>query len=154
MHQKPQASCDPTPTPIPIPAPTPIPIPIPAPPPAPASVIQQSRIYETAGRTVVQLLGEIDFAVVLRIAARLDTLTESPGPDVVIDLRLVGFLDCSGLGLLCRARRRVEERGGRLTLTGASPGIRKLLRIVELHRTFEAVDTLGEALDVRPRPEA
>ncbi|WP_406343799.1 STAS domain-containing protein [Streptomyces sp. NBC_00648] len=115
----------------------------------PLSSAQQIRIYETEGRTVVQLLGEIDIAVVLRVTAELDTVTGRPNADVVVDLGPVEFLDCCGLGLLCRARRRVEERGGRLTLAGPRPGIRRLLRIVRLDRVFAVTGTLDEALGSR-----
>ncbi|WP_210584091.1 STAS domain-containing protein [Streptomyces sp. GESEQ-35] len=105
------------------------------------------RTYETAGRTVVELFGEIDIAVVLRITAELDTATGRPETEVVIDLGPVDFLDCSGLGLLCRARRRVEERGGRLTLVCPHPVILKMLRIVGLGHVFTPRATLAEALD-------
>jgi len=116
-------------------------------PAVPPACDQQIRIYETAGRTVVQLLGEIDIAVVLRITAAMDAATGRPQADVVIDLGPVDFLDCSGLGLLCRARRRVEERSGRLTLACPHPTIRRMLKIVDLSRIFALRMTLDEALD-------
>ncbi|WP_320784796.1 STAS domain-containing protein [Streptomyces sp. CRN 30] len=115
----------------------------------PSSPFPQLRVHETAGRTVVQLIGEIDFAVVLRVTAPLDTLTAGPRPDLVIDLGPVDFLDCSGLGLLCRVRRRTEERGGRLTLVCTDPGVLKLLRIVKLRTVFHVVDALDDALESR-----
>ncbi|WP_280875753.1 STAS domain-containing protein [Streptomyces pseudovenezuelae] len=118
-------------------------------PAVPPASDQQIRVYETAGRTVVQLLGEIDIAVVLRITAAMDAATGRPHADVVIDLGPVDFLDCSGLGLLCRARRRVEERGGRLTLACPHPTIRRMLRIVDLSRIFALTATLDEALRAR-----
>ncbi|MEV7144119.1 STAS domain-containing protein [Streptomyces tauricus] len=68
------------------------------------------------GTTVVELRGEIDIATTPPIAARLDTLTGGPCPDLVLDLRAVSFIDCAGLGLLCRARSRVLARRGRLRL--------------------------------------
>ncbi|NEC85094.1 STAS domain-containing protein [Streptomyces sp. SID12501] len=115
----------------------------------PVSPAQQIHVYETAGRTVVQLHGEIDIAVVLRVTAEMDAAINRPNTDVVVDLGPVEFLDCSGLGLLCRARRRAEERGGRLTLVCPHPRIRRMLRIVELDRVFAVTSTVDEALGVR-----
>ncbi|WP_405586661.1 STAS domain-containing protein [Streptomyces sp. NBC_01092] len=116
---------------------------------AAAAPAQHLRIYEEAGRTVIELLGEIDLAAALRITAELDAATGRPSAELVIDLRPVEFLDCSGLRLLCRARRRVEERGGHLTLVCPHPLIRKMLRIVGLSRVFAMTATLSEALDGR-----
>ncbi|WP_369377948.1 STAS domain-containing protein [Streptomyces sp. cg36] len=115
------------------------------------------RVRETEGRTVVELLGEIDMAVVLRFTAEMDVLTEGPRVDIVVDLGPVEFMDCCGLGMLCRARRRVEERSGRLTLVRPGPGIRRMLRVLGLDEVFAVADTLDEAVgrpgrDVRQAP--
>ncbi|KPI11999.1 anti-anti-sigma regulatory factor, SpoIIAA [Actinobacteria bacterium OK074] len=115
--------------------------------PEPTSPAQQIRVYETEGRTVVQLRGAIDLAVVLPATARLDAATARPNLDVVVDLGPVTFLDCSGLGLLCRTRRRVEERGGHLTLVCPHPTIRRLIHIVGLDRAFTLTTTPAEAPD-------
>ncbi|WP_328748553.1 STAS domain-containing protein [Streptomyces sp. NBC_00285] len=115
----------------------------------PTSSAQQVRVHETDGQTVVQLFGEIDIAVTLLITAEVDAITSRPNSHVVVDLGLVDFLDCRGLGLLCRARRRVEERGGHLTLVCPDPRIRQMIRIVGLSQVFFLTDTLDEALDGR-----
>ncbi|MEV6547776.1 STAS domain-containing protein [Streptomyces sp. NPDC051597] len=111
--------------------------------------VHQIRVRETAGRTVVKLLGEIDMAVVLCVTAEMDALTDRPHTDIVVDLGSVEFLDCCGLGMLCRARRRVEERGGRLTLVRAGPVVRRMLRILGLDQVFAVVGTLEGALGRR-----
>ncbi|MGY1499786.1 STAS domain-containing protein [Streptomyces sp. QTS52] len=112
----------------------------------PAFSAQVIHVHETDGRVVVQLIGEIDVAVVLRVTAEMDTVTSRPNTHVVVDLGPVEFLDCSGLGLLCRAKRRAEERGGHLTLVCPHPRIRRMLRIVELDRVFTMTPTVEEAL--------
>ncbi|GAA4797222.1 STAS domain-containing protein [Streptomyces ziwulingensis] len=107
------------------------------------------RTYETAGKTVVELLGEIDIAAVDHVGAELDTATDRPELRLVIDLGSVDFMDCVGLGMLCRARRRVEDRGGHLTLVCPHPLIRKMLRVAGLWQVFTLTDTLDEALGSR-----
>ncbi|MDH6522174.1 STAS domain-containing protein [Streptomyces sp. SAI-090] len=102
---------------------------------------------QTVGETtVVELRGEIDIFTVPPLAVRLEGLTAGPHPDVVLDLRSMGFIDCTGLGVLCRARNRAEARYGRLRLVIDSVGFRRILRVVGLAGVFELHGSLSEAL--------
>ncbi|HEY8981762.1 MAG TPA: STAS domain-containing protein [Streptomyces sp.] len=105
------------------------------------------RVYRTRGHTVIELRGEVDIAAAVHITPELDAATRDRDLRVVVDLGPVEFLDCVGLGLLCRARRRVEERGGHLTLARPHRMIRRMLRSVRLSRVFVLADTLDGALD-------
>ncbi|HEY8982341.1 MAG TPA: STAS domain-containing protein [Streptomyces sp.] len=89
------------------------------------------------GTTVVTLRGELDLLAVIALGPALDALTTGPRPDVVLDLRPVTFVDCCGLGLLCRARNRILTRHGRLRLTGPGTGLLRLLRHAGLTDAFE-----------------
>ncbi len=91
----------------------------------------------TDGTTVVTLCGELDLLAVTALGPALDDLTTGPRPDVVLDLRPVTFVDCCGLGLLCRARNRVRAAGGRLRLTVPGPRFVRLLRHAGLGDAFE-----------------
>ncbi|WP_406259827.1 STAS domain-containing protein [Actinacidiphila glaucinigra] len=68
------------------------------------------------GALVLEVSGEVDVVTAPLLATRLEALAVGPHPHVVVDLRNVTFMDCSGLSVLCRARRRVTERDGRLSL--------------------------------------
>ncbi|WP_438292636.1 STAS domain-containing protein [Streptomyces sp. HUAS TT7] len=107
--------------------------------------------YRTRGHTVIELRGEIDIAAVLHVTPLLDDITVGPALTVVIDLSPVVFMDCSGLGLLCRARRRVEGRGGSLVLVCPHLMIRRILRIAKLTELFDLSHTLEEALISAPQ---
>ncbi|AZQ39696.1 anti-sigma factor antagonist [Streptomyces cyaneochromogenes] len=89
------------------------------------------------GTTVVALRGEIDLVTAIPLAARLDALTSGRSPDLVLDLREVSFIDCSGLGVLCRTRNRIKARDGRLRLVTGSSRFVWLLRAVGLGGVFE-----------------
>ncbi|MDH6221028.1 STAS domain-containing protein [Streptomyces pseudovenezuelae] len=73
-------------------------------------------VRSIGGATVVTLHGEIDLVTAIPPASRLDALTSGPHPDLVLDLRSVSFIDCSGFSVLCRARNRVRAGHGRLRL--------------------------------------
>jgi anti-anti-sigma factor len=92
--------------------------------------------------TVVKLRGEIDISAAPAVTARLDDLTSTGQPHVIVDLRLVTFIDCSGLGTLCRARRRALSRNGRLGLVVVDPRVLRILRILRLSHAFELYETL------------
>lgn len=84
------------------------------------------------GRTVVELQGEIDLAVVLDTTPQLYALTTAPAPQLVADLRPVTFIDCSGLALLVDIRSRVLASGGSFTMVCADPRVLRLLQITGL----------------------
>ncbi|MCZ4508205.1 STAS domain-containing protein [Streptomyces sp. ActVer] len=100
--------------------------------------------------TVVRLCGEIDILTAAPLSVRLDALTAGPSPELVLDLRPVTFIDCSGLAALCRARKRTRIRGGRLRLVTGSPSILRLLRLTDLARAFEVYPRLSDALAGTP----
>lgn len=102
------------------------------------------------GVTVVELRGDIDLRAAPALAARLDALTAGPRPDLVLDLRPVSFIDCSGLGVLCRTRNRVMARQGRLRLVSGSTRFLRILRCVDLAGVFEVRPRLAEASARRP----
>ncbi|KUM97344.1 hypothetical protein AQI88_08560 [Streptomyces cellostaticus] len=95
--------------------------------------------------TVVPLHGEIDLLTATALAQRLDELTAHPRPDLVLDLRPVSFIDCTGLGVLCRTRKRVLSRRGRLRLVADSAGLLLILRATGLSGVFEVLPQLPRA---------
>ncbi|MFK4145363.1 STAS domain-containing protein [Streptomyces sp. NPDC004065] len=107
--------------------------------------------HDAAGTVVFALYGEVDLATTLSLGTRLDALTAGPRPDVVIDLRRVTFMDCAGLGLLCRARNRAAARGGRLRLAGADASLLRLFGRTGLAGRFEWAPSAGRVAVV-PSP--
>ncbi|MEW1780338.1 STAS domain-containing protein [Streptomyces sp. NPDC086777] len=110
----------------------------------------RSATYRTTrtdeGTTVVTLHGDLDLLAVPVLSVALDDLTSGAEPDLVLDLGPVSFVDCSGLGLLCRARNRVRHRAGRLRLVTPDDEFRRLLARTGLGDVFEVYPGLPEAL--------
>ncbi|WP_326581568.1 STAS domain-containing protein [Actinacidiphila glaucinigra] len=77
-----------------------------------------------------------------------------PHPHVVVDLRNVTFMDCSGLSVLCRARLRVTERDGRLSLITGEGWMPRLLRLANLAHVFDLHNDLAGALPLSRDPES
>ncbi|MER7572597.1 STAS domain-containing protein [Streptomyces sp. NPDC126514] len=95
---------------------------------------------------VVELRGELDLLSAPLATARLDPLTSGPCPDIVLDMRKVTFIDCTGLGVLCRARSRARARYGRLRLVTDDPGLLRILRHTGLGGVFDVHPRLPDAL--------
>jgi anti-sigma B factor antagonist len=106
-----------------------------------------ARTYRLRDITVVELRGEIDLGSAGHVHPHLDAAALAPRPAVVVlDLRPLVFIDCYGLSLLVRARRRIVERGGRVRMACTRTPTRALLTMTGLDGLFQPVPTLEEAL--------
>jgi anti-anti-sigma factor len=70
------------------------------------------------------LAGELDFATVGRVRARLREFNDTP---VVLDLGALTFTDSTGLALLLEERARAQQHGRELRIRGANGQTRELL---------------------------
>ncbi|MER6173120.1 STAS domain-containing protein [Streptosporangium sp. NPDC001681] len=80
-----------------------------------------------AWRTVVHVRGEVDLATAELLGAVLDEIAMVGGPWVEVGLGQVPLMDCSGLRVLFRAKQRLQERGGMLTVCGLCAQVERLL---------------------------
>ncbi|MBQ0850220.1 STAS domain-containing protein [Streptomyces sp. BH-SS-21] len=110
---------------------------------------RSARSYRQGGFTVVEARGALDLCTVPDLRTHTDAATAEPGAQALVDLRLVDFLDCSALGLLCRTRRRALEQGGHLVLVCAAPRHLRILEATALKQVFAPFGTVQEALDGR-----
>ncbi|MFI1091625.1 anti-sigma factor antagonist [Streptomyces sp. NPDC020917] len=110
-----------------------------------------ARTYRVQAITVVELTGEIDLGAAEDVGVHLAAAAQRPAPLlVVLDLCGVEFIDCFGLSLLLRARRRVLDRGGRVRMACDHPATRRLLAMTGLDGVFRPFRTLDEALSQEP----
>ncbi|MFF5207571.1 STAS domain-containing protein [Streptosporangium sp. NPDC000396] len=94
---------------------------------------------ETEGRrTVVRVRGEVDMVTAESLGVALDRAVSAGAPWVEVDLAQVPFMDCSGLRVLFRAKRRLRDRGGTLTLSTPSAQVERLLSAAGLNHRLDA----------------
>lgn len=70
----------------------------------------------------------------------------SPAQNTVFDLKELGFLDSSGLGVLLSCMRRVRAGGKKLVLCNLQSKVRSIVNLVHLERVIAIVETREEAL--------
>ncbi|MGI8901761.1 MAG: STAS domain-containing protein [Nocardioides sp.] len=97
------------------------------------------------GCTVVTLGGELDLGVTAELRRALTRLASATHPHVVVDLRLVDFMDCSALGAFVWAYRAARASGGCLHIVPSHKGSDRLLYASELDGVFCLFATLDAA---------
>ncbi|MBC9713676.1 STAS domain-containing protein [Streptomyces sp. TRM66268-LWL] len=78
-------------------------------------------------RLVVELHGELDVAMVLAIEDPLSDELRLPTTELVLDMRLLTFVDCSGIALIERLRQRLELTDARMFLICTDPFVLRIL---------------------------
>jgi anti-sigma B factor antagonist len=110
--------------------------------PPPAFSISDEAVGDAV---VIRLEGELDLAASAPLRRHVDS---TAGRALVLDLRLVTFVDSSALRELLRARMELEARGDRLVLAAMAPALRRLLELTHTASLFETAPTRDAALTI------
>lgn len=92
-------------------------------------------VERAADVATVSVAGEVD----IDSGGRLADVLRDLGPEcstVVVDCSRLSFIDSTGLAILLRGHRDLEERDGRLELRDPPPMLGRLLKIVGLDDVF------------------
>jgi anti-sigma B factor antagonist len=98
------------------------------------------------GRTVVQVVGEIDVYTAPQLRERLDAEIDAGRYDVVVDLSGVTFMDSTGLGVLVGRLKQIRLNDGSMRLVCAHDRVLKVFVITGLDKVFAIYPTVGEAV--------
>ncbi len=112
------------------------------------SLVQQFSIGRTVVRdgVVVTIRGDLDAATAPKLRDALEDLGDHvAGPNVVVDIEGVTFIDSSGVYVLVQAVKAMQALGGSLRLSGANPGAYKVLDVCGLTGVFDLHCRLGNA---------
>lgn len=101
----------------------------------------------------VALAGELDIASVPWIDGVLRT-AQSEAEVVVLDLRALQFMDCSGAHLILAADRRAELAGCRLLVVRGPAQVSRLFELAGLDRRLTVVDEPPPGTVEQAVPEA
>jgi anti-sigma B factor antagonist len=108
------------------------------------------------GLSVVTVRGEVDVATLPELRLALFGACHRSSGKVILDLRDVTFFDCSGIGAVVAARRRLPD-GASLCLVATHPMIRKIFAITGLSVAFPVHATLLSSItsptDVTSSPD-
>ena len=100
---------------------------------------------------IVQPRGELDLATVETLRAALDDIKGAGR--LVLDLRGLSFLDCTGLHLLMALHQRAQSDGFQLALLAPAAPADKAIKLLGLDRALPFAAP-GDALDSQPGESA
>jgi anti-sigma B factor antagonist len=98
------------------------------------------------GRTVVQVVGEIDVYTAPQLRERLDAEIDAGRYDLVVDLTGVSFMDSTGLGVLVGRLKQIRLNDGSMRLVCSHDRVLKVFVITGLDKVFAIYPTVGEAV--------
>lgn len=99
---------------------------------------------ECDGQFVVALHGQLDMAEAASVAAALAAVA-ARGPQIIVDLAALEFIDSSGVAALVRGRNLARRAGGELLLAAPQQQVLRVLTLTRLIDVFPLHATVAEA---------
>lgn len=99
------------------------------------------------GRTVVQVVGEIDVYTAPQLRERLDHEIEAGVHHLVVDLSGVTFMDSTGLGVLVGRLKQIRLHDGTMRIVCSHDRVLKVFVITGLDKVFSIYPTVADALE-------
>jgi len=81
------------------------------------------------GGWVIVLSGELDISTASMLRHQLDEVTAGPITNVALDIRLLTFIDSTGLSLMVAEHKKLKAMGTTLTIFSPTPMTRRLFEI-------------------------
>jgi anti-sigma B factor antagonist len=103
--------------------------------------------YSTVGDvTVLEFTGEFDAFNLAPISKAVDEIVGRGEAQVVLDLRLLTFINSSALGYLLQAHKRCVKAGGDLVVARPSKFVRKIMGTLGLDKLVRVYETVEDAV--------
>ena len=99
-----------------------------------------------SGRTIVEVVGEIDVYTAPELREQLAELVDSGRHDIIVDMQGVEFLDSTGLGVLVGGLKRIRQHDGSMNLVCTQERILKIFRITGLTKVFPIHESVAAAV--------
>lgn len=94
---------------------------------------------DQAGAFAVTLTGEVDLMADVELTRMVEDFRTAGSARATVDLRAVTFIDTAALAFLARLREIALERGGTVTVIGASGASLRTLTLVHFDTIFDLV---------------
>jgi len=95
---------------------------------------------------LIEIEGEVDAEHCAQLKRALAKAKGEDTQHFILDLNKVGFIDSTGLGILISLLRYLNEKGGKLRLTGLQDEVRSIFEITRLFRVFDISKSVEDAM--------
>lgn len=104
--------------------------------------------FKTVGRTlIVSAVGEIDHHTSEETRDRIDRYIDSNMvKNVIFDFSNVSFMDSAGIGVIIGRYKKVSPLNGKVSITNASPQVKRILEISGIFKIVDFYDSLDSAI--------
>ncbi len=96
---------------------------------------------------ILHLRGEFDTFYVTTLQQEIDALAKAGIVRVVLNLRLVRYINSTALGALAKIRKQLETAGGKVVVSRPSPFTRDMMTKVGLDRVLGIYDSEEAAIE-------
>ena len=97
-------------------------------------------VQDESGRVVVRMSERrLDAVIAGEFKDTVRPHVAMKGPDLVLDLAAVEFLDSSGLGAVI-ALKKALPAGRRMLLRGLTPNVERVFRLTRMDQVFDIID--------------
>jgi anti-sigma B factor antagonist len=100
---------------------------------------------------ILNLEGRLDAEQVAGFKKNFPFFLKEEAPHIVLDLKDLEFVDSTGLGSLIFFLRRLEEKGGSLSLIHLNKEVESILEITRLVKLFKVFPDLSRVLENRSK---
>ena len=97
--------------------------------------------------SVLDVNGDIDFREMIRIKDTIGSFIEHDRIKVVLNLRSVDHINYLSIGVLLERLKALRNVNGDLKLSGMSPFLRDIFKVVGMDRFFEEYRSLEDAIE-------
>ena len=108
------------------------------------------RVSRTGSSAVVHCIGEVDINASFAFRDTLDMALDADTRQLVLDFGKLTFIDSTGLSVIFRARRRLEDIGGRIAVAGIQARVvQRLFEVSGAEQLIDVYTTVDDALAAR-----
>ncbi|MGH3404956.1 MAG: STAS domain-containing protein [Streptosporangiaceae bacterium] len=107
---------------------------------------QSDQLSWVDGRPVVRAAEEIDLTNADALRAAILAAHAAAPDTVIVDMTDTAFCDSTGLNVLVRAHKQLEDQGGQLRVVIREPTLLRILTVTGISRMFHMFASLDEAI--------
>ncbi|MDT8306218.1 MAG: STAS domain-containing protein [Anaerolineae bacterium] len=102
---------------------------------------------------ILQLSGRFDTYTADSVRRWIESNTDAPPAQIVVNLQDVSFVDSTGLATLVQGMKRSRQHGGDLLLCHLQQPVRLIFELTRLDRAFEVLPTEEDAVAAFNTPQ-
>lgn len=104
------------------------------------------QVKEIEGKPIVSLLGDVNAEDAEPLEEMVDSLVDNGHEKLIFDLSHARFIASNIFGVLLGTASRLNQKGGKVALAGASTRVREVLHLLSMEQFFHLYETEEEAL--------